>query len=76
MLVIALGLFRLLGTNYMLDALSPGPFANLFTAAAYIGTALWLACAIVPLIWYSGSLNDLKREALAAARLQQLTGNR
>jgi FtsH-binding integral membrane protein len=68
-LLVLLGLIKLVGTNYMLDALTPGPYAQLFTAAGYISTALWLAIALTALVWYSNGLNELKREAVAASRL-------
>lgn len=61
------GTIKIVGTNYMLDALRPGPYAHLFSIASYIGTALWWAVAIVSVVWYRGCLNELKREARALA---------
>jgi len=60
---------KIVGTNHMLDALAPGPYAGLFTMAAYISTAIWFAIAVLSLVWYAMRLDDLKREALAANRL-------
>ncbi|MDB5388759.1 MAG: hypothetical protein JWM11_4405 [Planctomycetaceae bacterium] len=59
------GVVKVLGTNHMLDALTPGPYANFFSVAAYISTGLWFAIAITSLVWYAGALNELKREAVA-----------
>ena len=68
-----LGAFKIVGMNYMLDALAPGPYANLFTVASYTSTALWCGIALVSLAWYSSCLNELKREAVA---LQQFLTRR
>jgi hypothetical protein len=63
------GTLKIVGTNYMLDALKPGPYAGLFSLAAYLGTGVWLAIAVVSLAWYANNLNELKREATALAAL-------
>ncbi len=55
----------------MLDARTPGPYANLFTMASYISTGLWLAIGVISLGWSASTLNELKREALVLARLQE-----
>jgi anti-sigma factor RsiW len=68
--LVVMGTLKIVGTNHMLDALTPGPYANLFSVASYIGTGLWFAIAAVCLIWYSISLNELRREARALAALQ------
>lgn len=57
------------GTSYLLDHLTPGPYANLFSIALYIRVALWYVIALTCLGWYQRSLNELKREALAVNRL-------
>ena len=57
------------GTNHMLDNLSPGPYANLFTTALHVRVVLWYVVALLCLVWYQRSLQELKREAVAAARL-------
>jgi hypothetical protein len=67
------GAFKIVGTNYMLDSLAPGPYANLFTFASYTSTALWFGIALLSLVWYSSRLNELKREAIA---LQQFLTRR
>jgi hypothetical protein len=57
------------GINNMLDHLLPGPYANLFTAALHVRVALWYVVALTCMAWYQRSLNELKREAIAASRL-------
>ena len=66
-----LGIVKVVGTNHMLDALTPGPYAQLFSLAVYVSTALWLSIGIISLAWYSARLNDLKREALALTALNR-----
>jgi hypothetical protein len=61
-----LGTLKIIGTNHMLDALAPGPYAQLFTISAYVSTAVWFAIALWLIAWYSNSLNELRREASAA----------
>jgi hypothetical protein len=61
------GVAKFAGMNYMLDALTPGPYAHLFSLAAYVSTGLWFAIAMVSLTWYSTCLNELKREATLTA---------
>lgn len=68
-----LGAFKIVGMNYMLDALAPGPYANLFTVASYTSTALWFGIALVSLAWYSSCLNELKREAIALQQFLKRT---
>jgi hypothetical protein len=68
-ILLVLGVIKLVGTNNMLDALTPGPYANLFTEASYVSTAIWFAIDIWSLVWYTNSLNELKREALALSQL-------
>jgi anti-sigma factor RsiW len=62
---------KITGTNHMLDALTPGPYAQLFSNAAYISTAIWFAIAIAGLWWYCSALNELKREARAIVSLER-----
>ena len=69
------GIVKVVGTNYMLDALTPGPYANLFLVAAYISTGLWFAIAITAIAWYASTLNELKREAAACVALTRRTPN-
>ena len=64
-LLAILGIMKVLGTNNMLDALAPGPYAGLFTYAAYISTAIWFAIGAGSLVWYWRMLQELKREAVA-----------
>jgi hypothetical protein len=70
LVLLVYGVYKLAGANRMLDALTPGPYAQLFSNAAYLSTAVWFAAAIASLWWYSNSLNELKREAIAIDRLQ------
>lgn len=57
------------GIHKMLDHLTPGPYANLFTTALHVRVVLWYVVALVCLAWYQRSLQELKREAVAAGRL-------
>lgn len=59
------GIVKLVGANHMLDALTPGPYAQLFTVASYISTGVWFAIPIIALWWYTSALNELRREASA-----------
>lgn len=57
------------GTHHLLDALVPGPYANLFTAALHIRVGLWFALALLGFGWYLRATNDLKQQALLMKRL-------
>jgi hypothetical protein len=61
---------KIIGANYMLDALNPGPYAQLFTIASYLSTAIWLAITVGAVAWYVAKLNDLKRECVAVRRFR------
>jgi len=63
------GAVKLVGANHMLDALTPGPYANLFTMASYASTAVWFAIAVAGLVWYVTNLEEIKRECLALHKL-------
>ena len=60
---------RIVGANYMLDALTPGPYAHLFTMVSYVTTAVWIAVTAGGVGWYVANLNELKRECIAVRRL-------
>jgi Putative zinc-finger len=66
------GTVRLVGTNYMLDALTPGRYAQLFTIVAYLNTGVSLVLATAALVWYAANLNELKREASALTRFETI----
>lgn len=51
------------GVNNLFSALAPGPYTNLFVALVLVRVTIWLALPVVCLWWFSGSLNELKREA-------------
>jgi hypothetical protein len=68
-LLIVAGLIGYMGTNNLLDNLKPGPYSNTFTAALYVRVFLWYVIAVLCLVWYDRSLQELKREAIAASRL-------
>jgi hypothetical protein len=72
--LLILGVLKIQGANHMLDALSPGPYANLFSVASYISTGLWFAIALASLVWFQITLNELKRESQALALLDQHDG--
>jgi len=57
------------GTQYMLDSLMPGPYANLYTISLYMRVGLWFVAALLGLFWYTSNINELKREAVALERL-------
>jgi hypothetical protein len=58
------------GTNYMLDALQPSAYSNLFTRALYFRVGLWFVVAGTGLAWYARRLQDLKQIALLMKRLE------
>jgi hypothetical protein len=66
---LVLGLLRLLGANHMLDALAPSPYAQLFTVMTYLNVGLWFGATLWVMWWFWISLTELKREAIALARL-------
>jgi hypothetical protein len=55
----------------MLDALTPGPHAQLFSIMTYVNVALWLAAALWSMAWFGSHLTELKREAIALAHLDR-----
>lgn len=57
------------GTNHLLDNLKPSPYSNTFTAALYIRVSLWFVVAMLCFAWYQRSIQELRREAIAASRL-------
>jgi len=73
LILLVLGIMKVVGANHMLDALTPGPYAQLFSVAAYVSTGLWLAIALWSIAWLSTNLNELKREAVALHALQRGT---
>lgn len=58
-----------LGTNNLLDNLKTGTYSNTFTAALYMRVFLWYVIAVLCFAWYHRSIQELKREAIAASRL-------
>lgn len=66
------GTLKIVGANRMLDALSPGPYAHVFTMASYASTGAWFAITIGSLAWYVVSLNEVKREAVRASKLTRV----
>ncbi len=67
-LVVA-ALIGYVGTNNLLDNLKEGAHSNTFTAALDIRVFLWYVVAVVCLVWYQRSIQELKREAIVASRL-------
>lgn len=72
---LALGGLRLSGANHMLDALSPGPYAQLFSVMTYLNVGLWFGATVWSMAWFASSLNELKREAVALGRLTPPRGD-
>lgn len=68
MLLVA-GVIGYTGSNNLLDNLKSSPYSNMFTAALYVRVFLWYVVAIACVLWYQRSLQELKREAIAASRL-------
>jgi hypothetical protein len=58
-----------IGTNYLLDNLKEGPYADLFTTALCLRVALWPVISMASLVWYYSVLTELKRATLTAHRL-------
>jgi hypothetical protein len=65
--IILLGaaLFSLLLTFNLLDHIKPGPYMNLFTHLVFWRLLLFFGLGVEGLIWYSKSLNEIKRECFA-----------
>lgn len=61
-------IYNWLGLSHLLDNLTPTPYTTLFTALL-ARVSVWLALPLVGIWWYQGALDELKREAIAAARL-------
>jgi hypothetical protein len=73
---LALGGLRLFGANHMLDALAPGPYAQLFSVMTYLNVSVWFGATIWSMAWFTTSINELKREALALAHFTGTVGGR
>lgn len=71
-LFLVLGVMRVAGANHMLDALSPGPYSQLFSIMTYLNVAAWLAATMWAMWWFWASLNEVKRDAIALARLSKI----
>ncbi|MDQ3012577.1 MAG: zf-HC2 domain-containing protein [Acidobacteriota bacterium] len=65
--IVSISIF--LHTNLM-DHLKPAPFMNLFSNLILTRLMLYYALAAECLFWYYRALNELKRECLAAERIQ------
>jgi len=65
--IVSISIF--LHTNLM-DHLKPAPFMNLFSNLILTRLLLYYALAAECLFWYYRSLNELKRECLAAERIR------
>lgn len=71
--------FSLVFTFYLLDHLTPGLYANLFSHLVFWRLLLYFALGLECLLWYAQSLNALKRECLDLAGdglLNQFTSSR
>lgn len=55
----------LLLTFFLLDNLKPNPYLNLFTQLVFLRMLLYFALGMECLLWYSHTLNALKRECLS-----------
>lgn len=64
----ALGLLSVVLTNTLFDHLVHGPRASFFMLLIQIQNFLYFVLGVVCLIWYSRSLDELKRECLAVLR--------
>ena len=62
------------GVNHLFGALEPGPYKSLFMALVLIRVTVWLALPAWCLWWYSGCLNELRRECLAVKSLDPQGG--
>jgi hypothetical protein len=51
--------------HYLFGSLLPDEQMNLFMFLVLVRVVVWFGIAIVALLWYARSLNELKREALA-----------
>jgi hypothetical protein len=64
-----MGVVHILGMNYMLDNLLPGPYSAWFAAALYVRIGLWFVIAGIGLGWYHRQMQDLRQLALLMKRL-------
>lgn len=58
------GLVAVMMTENLFDHLKPSPYKNLFMDLALGRTLLLFGIALVCLVWYSGSLNDVKQRCI------------
>ncbi len=61
----ALSIYNVVGIAHLFENLKPGPHAGLFMGLVMTRAAIWLLLPGLCLWWYSGCLNELKRECLA-----------
>jgi hypothetical protein len=57
-------------TANLLDHISPGPHKNLFTNLVYLRLVLYYGLGVKCLVWYYGTLNELKRESRAVTHIR------
>lgn len=69
-LLIAIGLTIVPGAANLFDHLQPSPYQNLFTLSYYLRWGLQFALSLGCVIWFSRSLNELKRECLIVERVR------
>jgi hypothetical protein len=61
-----IALLSLVMTQDLFDHLKPSPYKNVFMHLALGRTLLLFGIALLCLLWYSGELNEIKRECLRA----------
>lgn len=66
--LVALGLFIVIATNTLFDRLAPSPHRSLFMLLIQIKNFILFTLGVECLIWYSRSLDELKRECLAVLK--------
>lgn len=57
------------GVNHLFANLEPGPHQRLFMVLLLVRATAWLTLPALGLVWYTNSLNELKRECLVVESL-------
>jgi hypothetical protein len=60
-----LSVYNVVGVAHLFDNLMAGPHTRLFMSLVMTRAAIWMLLPALCLWWYSGCLNELKRECLA-----------
>lgn len=68
-ILVCVGLYML---SHLLENLQPARYANLFTLIAQFRAVVYFTLAVVSLVWYYRTLNELRREATVMTELRAI----